>query len=76
MLRRFAASPFYRDHAETDALDLGNAICGLAILMFDTGKDDEAKALWLEALNLYASVNVQAGVNESSRRLALLAGRI
>lgn len=65
----------YRAHTETPALDLANAIRGLAVLMFDTRKDEEAKALWQEARDIYSSVNVQAGVNESSRRLTLLASR-
>ena len=69
------ALAIYRDHPEADALDLANAIRGLAVLTFDTGGDEEAKALWQEALNLYGSVSVQSGVNESSRRLALLASR-
>ncbi len=66
------ALAIYRAHPETSMLDLANAIRGLAILTFDTGKSEEAKALWQEAHDLYAAVDVQAGVNESSRRLALL----
>lgn len=70
------ALAIYRSHPEADALDLANAIRGLAILTFDSGRNnEEARALWQEARDLYASVNVQAGVNESSRRLALLASR-
>jgi tetratricopeptide (TPR) repeat protein len=69
------ALAIYRAHPEASALDLANAIRGLAILTFDTGKNDEAKSLWQAARKLYASVNVQAGVNESSRRLALLGSR-
>jgi hypothetical protein len=52
---------------------LANAIRGLAILLDDSGEADEARALWQEARELYASVNVEAGVAESSRRLAKLA---
>jgi tetratricopeptide (TPR) repeat protein len=69
------ALAIYRAHPEASALDLANTIRGLAILSFDSGKNDEAKALWQEARELYGSANVQAGVNESSRRLALLASR-
>jgi tetratricopeptide (TPR) repeat protein len=69
------ALAIYRAHPEASALDLANAIRGLAILSFDTGKRDEAKSLWQEARELYASANVQAGVDESSRRLALLEGK-
>ena len=70
------ALAIYRSHPDADALDVANAIRGLAILACDSGRDkQEARALWQEARDLYASVNVQAGVNESSRRLALLASR-
>jgi tetratricopeptide (TPR) repeat protein len=67
------ALAIYRGHPETSLLDLANGIRGLAILTFDTGKREEAAALWQEAHDLYAAVNVEAGVKESSRRLALLA---
>ena len=63
----------YRSHEQTPPLDLANAIRGLAILTHDAGRTDEARLLWQEARDLYAVVNVEAGVAESSRRLALLA---
>jgi tetratricopeptide (TPR) repeat protein len=69
------ALAIYRAHPETSKLDLANAIRGLAILTFDTGKNEEAKLLWHEARELYAAVNVEPGVKESSRRLALLETR-
>ncbi|MGA3210657.1 MAG: tetratricopeptide repeat protein [Terriglobales bacterium] len=67
------ALDIYRAHQPTSPLDLANAIRGLAILLDDSGEADEARALWQEARELYASVNVEAGVAESSRRLAKLA---
>jgi tetratricopeptide (TPR) repeat protein len=67
------ALAIYRGHPETEPLDLANAIRGLAMLTFDTGKREEARALWQEARDLYTAVNVEPGVKESSRRLALLA---
>jgi tetratricopeptide (TPR) repeat protein len=67
------ALSLYRSHEGTPPLDLANAIRGLAILKFDAGEVQEAKALWEEARDLYAAVNVEAGVTESSRRLAILA---
>ncbi|MGO8986128.1 MAG: hypothetical protein ACLQFM_15195 [Terriglobales bacterium] len=67
------ALSLYRGHAGTPPLDLANAIRGLAILKSDAGETTAAKALWEEARALYAAVNVEAGVVESSRRLALLA---
>jgi len=66
------ALKIYRSHERTSPLDLANAIRGLAILTFDAGESDEAKQLWQEARDLYAGVDVAAGVAESNRRLALL----
>jgi tetratricopeptide (TPR) repeat protein len=66
------ALKIYRSQERTPPLDLANAIRGLAILTFDAGEAEEAKTLWLEARDLYAGVNVAAGVAESIRRLALL----
>jgi hypothetical protein len=53
----------YRANAATPPLDLANAIRGLALLKND-------KALWAEARDLYASLDVQAGVDECSRWLS------
>ena len=64
-----AASP----SSATRTPDLANAIRPLAILKFDAGETNEARSLWEETRKLYAAVNVEAGVTESSRRLALLA---
>jgi tetratricopeptide (TPR) repeat protein len=73
------AEPFYREalalyraNGQTPALDLANAIRGLAILQGEAGETDEAKLLWEEAKNLYAAVDVKAGVDESLRRLSTL----
>ena len=63
----------YRNHELTAPPDLANAIRGLAILKYDADESEEARELWQEAGELYASVNIEAGVAESSRRLALLA---
>jgi tetratricopeptide (TPR) repeat protein len=67
------ALALYRGSDQTPPLDLANAIRGLALLEDDAGEVDKAKPLWEEARSLYATVNVEAGVVESSRRLALLA---
>ena len=63
----------YRNDPRTPLLDLANAIRPLAILKFDAGATDEARSLWEETRKLYTAVDVEAGVAESSRRLALLA---
>jgi tetratricopeptide (TPR) repeat protein len=79
--RNHLAEPFYREALDlyrgdqgTTPLDLANAIRGFAILKQDAGDAETAKLFWEEARNLYSAVNVREGVDESSRRLALLAG--
>ncbi len=66
------ALAIYRDHEQTNPLDLANAIRPLAILKDRAGDVDEAIRLWEEARDLYAAVDVGAGVAESSARLARL----
>ena len=62
----------YRGHAATPACELANAIRPLAILRDEAGREEEAKQLWREARDLYASVDVQEGVAECSDRIARL----
>jgi tetratricopeptide (TPR) repeat protein len=66
------ALTIYRGNEKTAPLDLANTIRGMAMLKQETRNVDEAKALWEEARTLYAQVNVEAGVAESSRRIAQL----
>ncbi len=61
-----------RSNYQTAPLDLANAIGPMAILKDDAGEVEEARRLWEEARELYAAVNVQEGVAESSARLARL----
>lgn len=65
----------YRSNEQTPPLDLANAIRGLAILKDSRHETEQAKLLWEEARDLYASAGVKEGVEESSRRLVLLARR-
>jgi len=67
------ALAIYRNHPETDTLDLANTLRGYALLKAAIGEKEAAKLLWQEAGTLYAQVDVQAGVTESARQLALLA---
>lgn len=69
------ALAIYRNHEKTPPLDLANAIRGLAILRGEIGEAGEARKLWEEARDLYTAVKVKAGVDESSRRIALLQQR-
>jgi len=62
----------YHDHADTQLLDLANAVRGFALLKEALGENAEAQALWEEAGILYAEVSVEAGVAESARRVVLL----
>ncbi len=63
----------YRAHEETSQLDLANALRGCAILKEATGDAAGARAAWQEAKQLYAAVNVEAGVVESAKRIEGLA---
>jgi len=63
------ALSLYRAHSETSALDLANAIRGMAILKDETGEAVNAKLLWAEARDLYRLAEVQAGVAECSKKL-------
>jgi tetratricopeptide (TPR) repeat protein len=66
------ALTLYRGNERTGALDLANAIRPLAILKEQKGEVKEARSLWAEAKELYAAVDVAAGVAESSRHIAHL----
>ena len=64
----------YRDHQETPPLDLANAIRGFALLKEDEEDREQAVRLWQEAGKLYEQTGVDAGVEESKRRIGLLTG--
>ncbi len=65
----------YRNAGRTKPLDLANAIRSMAVLKSDFGPAEEARALWQEALELYADANVQPGVAECTARLKVLSLR-
>jgi tetratricopeptide (TPR) repeat protein len=65
------ALTLYRNE-RTAALDLANAIRPLAMLKEQKGEVKQARSLWAEAKELYAAVDVDAGVAESSRHIAHL----
>jgi tetratricopeptide (TPR) repeat protein len=68
------ALAIYRSHEQTSTLDLANTVRPFALLKEHAGAIDEAKQLWAEARDLYATANVQEGVNECSRHLRILNG--
>jgi tetratricopeptide (TPR) repeat protein len=65
----FEALAIYRDDPRTGKLDLANTLRGYALLREDRGDLKAAGEMWSEARELYASVEVQAGVDEADRRL-------
>jgi tetratricopeptide (TPR) repeat protein len=69
------ALALYRAHLEAAPLDVANAIRSMAVLKSETGAVQEARKLWEEAKQLYTATGVEAGVNESSMRLAHLAAQ-
>lgn len=66
------ALSIYRGNQQTPPLDLANGIRGLALLKQHAGQAEEARLLWEEARTLYTAVKVEAGVAESTRRIAQL----
>ncbi len=66
------ALAIYRAHPETPKLDLANTLRGYALQKGATGAKEQAIALWKEAGELYAACDVEAGVKESERRVAVL----
>ena len=69
------ALSIYRSHEDRRQLDFANAIRSFAVLKDEVGEAEEAQHLWLEAHDLYMSLDVPAGIAESAARLALLARR-
>ena len=66
------ALSIYRNHHQTSALDLANAIRPLALLKESQHEYETAKRLFAEARDLYAACNIAEGVAEMSRRAARL----
>ena len=65
----------YRRDERTRPLDLANAIRGFAVHKHEAGDAEQSQILWQEAHDLYAGLELSAGVAESAARLALLARR-
>ena len=60
----------YRSNEDDSSLDLANAVRSLAVLRWE-----QAKTLWEEVLDLYTSLSIEAGINESKARVAALSTR-
>jgi tetratricopeptide (TPR) repeat protein len=67
------ALAIYRSHESPKPLDLANAIRSFAVLKHEVGAIEEAQKLWQEAHDMYATLNILAGVAGSAGRLALIA---
>ena len=63
----------YRGYPAPAALDLANAIRSHAVLKTETGQREGARALWVEARELYEYEGIAAGVEECRRRAEQLA---
>jgi hypothetical protein len=57
----------YRSHADESSLDMANAVRSLAVLRWE-----QAKMLWEEVRTLYTGLSIEAGIKESTARVAAL----
>jgi tetratricopeptide (TPR) repeat protein len=64
------ALALYRSHEDGPSLDLANAVRSLAVLRWE-----QTRALWEEARSLYTAMTIDAGVKESTARIAALSSR-
>lgn len=55
----------YRSHQDDSSLDLANAVRSLAVLRWE-----QTRALWEEARDLYTTLCIEAGIKESTARVA------
>ncbi|MCC6988548.1 MAG: tetratricopeptide repeat protein [Acidobacteria bacterium] len=65
----------YRSQPDTAPLDLANAVRPLASCLERQGADDEARACWIEARDLYAALGLDAGVAECAAGVLRLTPR-
>ena len=66
------ALALYREHDGSGSLDYANAVRRMAILKERRGDSVQALALWREARDLYAAVDVASGIEEAERHIARL----
>jgi tetratricopeptide (TPR) repeat protein len=66
------ALTIYQGDRRTAPLDLANTLRPFALLHESQGQTKPAIELWTKARDLYAAVNVQAGVDESAEHLTRL----
>ena len=61
------ALELYRSHERGSSLDLANAVRSLAVLRWE-----QTRVLWDEARELYTTLKIEAGIKESTARVAAL----
>ena len=61
------ALALYRKHADDSSLDLANALRSLAVLRWE-----QTRTLWEDVRALYTGLNIEAGIKESTARIAAL----
>lgn len=62
----------YRQHAGPKSLDFANAVCRMAELTEQRGSAKEALELWRETRELYAAVDITAGVEQAKQQIERL----
>ncbi|MCH7515035.1 MAG: tetratricopeptide repeat protein [Bacteroidetes bacterium] len=62
----------YRDNPNTHIGNLANALRGFGLLLEKREKIEEAIDIWKETKELYASINLQEGVDEANKKLNAL----
>jgi tetratricopeptide (TPR) repeat protein len=60
----------YRSHGEGSSLDSANALRSLAVFRWE-----QTRALWEQVRDLYTTLRIEAGIKESTARVAALSKR-
>ena len=68
------ALTLYREHDTPGSLDYANAVARVASLREEQGEPVEALSLWRETRDLYAAVDLAAGVEQAEAHIRELAG--
>lgn len=66
------ALSLYRSHDDPPKPDLANAVRRMAVLKEQVGDAASARALWSEARERYAALDLQEGVSEAEQHLSTL----
>jgi tetratricopeptide (TPR) repeat protein len=61
------AIALYRSHGDASSLDWANALRSLAVFRWE-----QTRTIWEEVRHLYTTLNIEAGIKESTARVAAL----